>query len=554
MPMATETQLLYLEPDDEITSVVRRLRETDAPRVVLIASGRTKATTSAVALRLLAQVAAEEGREVALVADPFARSLAGEAGIPAFASVADANADGAVPLEPAAPRRAAIHVVRGEPAPAAPPPALVPPPASAPAAQRQVHTRSGDETQAVPLPAPPQQPTTARPRLRLLGHMPRAAVAVVLVATLLLTAGGVAAVLPSATVTITPTVEPLDPVTYELRFGSPQAAAGIVDGTVTHPVMGTYHDVAPAAGGVVLFNWNTSSAVEVPAGTQVAAQDVVFGTAGTIVVPRARVISFFPVTVQAGEASVGIQAITAGPVGNVAAEAIDTVLDEETAARLRDTPDNPERLVTNPEATAGGLDVSGPLVEQADVDTAVAALRTLLAEEVAMALAASSGAVIAEASPPSEPMIAVPDGLVGTRDAPELELAGSLAYDRAWVSTEQVEAAARERLASDAEIVPAARNLVEGSERITIVNSRRDGPDLVATVSVTAATAASIDEAALKDALAGMSFADASAALGDLGFVEITGWPEWVDALPRLAWRIDIDISTPRLSPSPQAS
>src|ERR1051325_2692146 len=98
--MADETQLLYLEPDDEITTVVRRLRETDAARVVLVASGRTKATTSAVALSLLAQGAAAEGREIALVADAAARALAAEAGIPAFASVADANVEGAVPLEP----------------------------------------------------------------------------------------------------------------------------------------------------------------------------------------------------------------------------------------------------------------------------------------------------------------------------------------------------------------------------------------------------------------------------------------------------------------------
>src|SRR4029453_10352345 len=96
-PMADDTQLLYLEPDDEVTSVVRRLREADASRVVLVASGRTKATTSAVALRLRAQVAAEEGHELILVADPGARALAAEAGIAAFASVADANVEGAVP-------------------------------------------------------------------------------------------------------------------------------------------------------------------------------------------------------------------------------------------------------------------------------------------------------------------------------------------------------------------------------------------------------------------------------------------------------------------------
>jgi hypothetical protein len=547
MPMATESQLLYLEPDDEITSVVRRLRETDAPRVVLVASGRTKATTSAVALRLLAQVAADEGREVVLVADAFARSLAGEASIPAFATVAEANADGAVPLEPAAPRRAPIHIVRGEPVPGAPPPALAPSPR--PAAPR------GDETQAVRLPT--ATPKRVPRRLRLLlspRQVPPMALVAALAAVLLLVGGGLAAVLPSAMVTITPAVERLDPARYELRLDSPVLVTGTAQAAVTQPVAGTYHDLQPATGSVVLFNWNTFTAVEVAAGTGVASDNASFGTVATVVVPRAQFVSFNPPTIQAGEARVGVQAGDPGPNGNVAAGSIDTVQDEETAAQLRFRSDNPERLVTNPEPTAGGLDASGPMVDQADVDAAVTALRTLLSDEVAKALATSVDAVVADASPAPEPTVTVPEGLVGTRDIAEFELTGSLAYDRAWVSVNDVEAAARERLVDQAEIVPAGRELVQGSERVTIVSTRREGPDLVATVSVTAATVATIDEMALADSLAGMSFADARAVLGDLGAVEISGWPEWVDAFPRLTWRITIDVSRPEASPSAQPS
>ena len=57
--MDGEPQLLYLEPDDEITSVIRRLRGADVGRVVLVAPGRSRATSSVVALRLLARAAAE---------------------------------------------------------------------------------------------------------------------------------------------------------------------------------------------------------------------------------------------------------------------------------------------------------------------------------------------------------------------------------------------------------------------------------------------------------------------------------------------------------------
>ena len=163
-------------------------------RVVLVASGRTKATTSAVALRLLAQVAAEEGREIALVADPGARALAAEAGIAAFASVADANVEGAVPAAPPPAARAPIHVVRGAGEPAAPDqPAAI---AAAAAAAVPLAARL-EETQAVPVQgavpaakrstkAPTPTARRARPAAR---SVPRAAIAAILI---LLLMGGAA--------------------------------------------------------------------------------------------------------------------------------------------------------------------------------------------------------------------------------------------------------------------------------------------------------------------------------------------------------------------------
>ena len=94
------------------------------PRVVLVAPGRSKATSSSIGLRLLARHANEVGIQLSLVADPSARTLAAEAGIPAFASIDDARADAGDPEQSAqpAPRPlAAIHVVRGD---AASPPAM----------------------------------------------------------------------------------------------------------------------------------------------------------------------------------------------------------------------------------------------------------------------------------------------------------------------------------------------------------------------------------------------------------------------------------------------
>ncbi len=85
---------------------------------MLVAPGRSRATSSVVALRLLARIAEEAGRALAVVGDALTRSLAAEAGLDAYASVEDARLALPAPAEAAQARRASIHVVRGD-APAA---------------------------------------------------------------------------------------------------------------------------------------------------------------------------------------------------------------------------------------------------------------------------------------------------------------------------------------------------------------------------------------------------------------------------------------------------
>ena len=161
-PVDGEPQLLYLEPDDEITSVIRRLRGADTGRVVLVVPGRSRATSSVVALRLLQRAAAETGRSVALVADAATRSLAGEAGVAAFASVADATSPTPSQAEPMTPIRAPIHVVRG--AGGARPQAPRPPIAA---------TDGMDETVAVHLPPPAGGRAASGRGRRRAGGLPR---------------------------------------------------------------------------------------------------------------------------------------------------------------------------------------------------------------------------------------------------------------------------------------------------------------------------------------------------------------------------------------------
>jgi hypothetical protein len=531
--MAGETQLLYLEPDDEITSVVRRLREADGDRVVLVASGRTKATTSAVALRLLAQVAAEEGREVVLVADPVARSLAGEAGIPAFASVADANADGAVPLEPVPPRRAPIHVVRGEAQPAAPPPARVPPPPPA--------SIAGDETQAVRLPPPSPAPSRGR-RSRALRVAPRALLGAA-VALLLLAAAALAAVLPGATITIRPVTVAVGPRTYDIQPDTQRTDSGEVSITLPGTATGDHQVLTPATGTVTFLNYSYV-VVEIPQGTRVSASgEVFFTTVERVLAPPGELTGGDP-PINPGRVSVGVVAEVAGTGGNVAAEAIDTVENRNVDRYLQAFPNQRGRRVINPEATSGGAEEHVPVVKQEDVDAVVAQLTTQLQEGLAERLAGQADRIYPTVEPPT-PVIDVPDGLVGSEGEATFELIGTLPYSVPYVLRADVEAGARDQLQGDIAALPAGTTLLPETIEVDPGQATLAGQTVRIPVSVRAMAAAEVDEERVRELAAGRTPDEARTALADLGDVTIMLWPDWVDQVPRLGWRIRIELAAP---------
>ena len=197
-------------------------------------------------------------------------------------------------------------------------------------------------------------------------------------------------VLPSATIRIEPETSAVGPATYDIRVEGAESVSGTVEATATVTATGTYEVLEPATGFVVFFNWNVFD-VEVPAETLVAAGEQAFATVETIVVPAGSLTS--DGRIQAGDASMEVSAAAAGPAANVPPEAIDTILSIGTAAQLRGFPNNPERLVTNPEATSGGLEGTGTEISQADVDAANAALQQDLAEAAAAALAGTTESV-----------------------------------------------------------------------------------------------------------------------------------------------------------------
>lgn len=523
--MADEPQLIYLEPDDEITSVVRRVRAAEGRSVVIVAPGRSRATSSSVALRLLAQVAAEEKRGLALVADPATRAVATEAGIPAYASVAEAIS-GKAALEPAAATpHAPIHVVRGI--------ADVAPVASELGLQAD-RPGPSDETVVVRTPKKaspdgPQRPDALRLR------MPKWPW---LAAPLLVLLAIGAALLPAATVSITPATVAVPLQSYLLNL--PIAGHQPTDLRATAPgtATGQRPEEIAATGSVTFFNRSTGS-VQIPQGTQVSdGGTIAFTTTDTITVPGG---AFFG---DPGEGSVGVVAVVPGTIGNVAAGVIDTIDDPNIRFNRR---------VSNADPTAGGAEIPHTVIQQSDVDAVVAALQADLASQLIDSLAGQTDRLYAGTQPGETPVIDVPPDLVGTEDRPTFELTGTLAVDRPYVVRSDVQEAAAQALLADPTAAPAGTAIVLDSIAVEIGAATATADGMTVQVVVRAAAAPAIDESAVRDRVAGLTREEAKAELVDIGAVEVDLWPGWLDRLPRLPFRIKVEtaVASPGASASP---
>jgi hypothetical protein len=512
-PVNGEPQLLYLEPDDEITSVIRRLRGADVGRVVLVAPGRSRATSSVVALRLLARAASETGRSVALVADASTRAMAGEAGVAAFASVADATSGTPSPAEPMTPTRAPIHVVRGAAVQGAR--SAKPPPV----------TDGLDETVAVHLPPPTNRGGSGGPRRR--SRFPLWPFLAVL---LVFAVAAGAALLPGATVHIRPATTAVTPqnfpvetavtghLTQDLQSASPVTATG------------QRIEAVSATGVVTFFNFNTFD-VTVPQGTHVSVGGTTaFVTMERIKVPRKRTSGGPP-----GQQSVAVTAVEPGSAGNVAAQAIDTVDDVTVRVMLRAFDDNSSRLVANADPTAGGLETTHPVILQTDIDAAVTAITADLQQQLDDLLAQDADRIYAAAPETEVPSIEVTPDLLGKEDTPTFDLSGTLHVERAYASRADVVATATAAMPT-----PSGTTILPDSVVVVVQSAADQGDTLLVQVSVTAEAAAVIDHEAVRNLVAGKTVEEARQALADLGDIDVDLWPPWVDRLPDLSFRIDV--------------
>ncbi|HEY8169204.1 MAG TPA: hypothetical protein VIF84_10860 [Candidatus Limnocylindrales bacterium] len=353
--------------------------------------------------------------------------------------------------------------------------------------------------------------------------------AVVLVATAVL-------VLPQATITVAPPLEAIGPVTRTVVADptaiEPDIANGVIPAElVTIPLAakgdfrstGTKVTEKAARGTVTFSNLDPTGQMTIPKGAIVATDsNVRFRTLSSVKVPKGKFRGF---TVDPGQASVRVEAVKAGPAGNVPANAIQNVPSGTNPVLLK---------VTNGDETSGGVRTESPRVSQEDVDLAVAELTKALDQQMTAALGdpatvpqgtslipetARTGKVAAE------PSLA---GLVG-RNARTFELALSSTGQVVAVDTGVLEPLAAEALASE---VPQGAELFPESVSTTIGSPTVDGGVVSFEIGASGQAWRPPDIEQLLTLVRGRSVFEAEDALGAFGAVEIETWPFYVATIP----------------------
>lgn len=315
-------EILYLEPDEEITSVIDKLKGLDGARVALVLPKNAQLASSVVNLKLLAREADRQGKTIAIVTqDPIGTSLAAQVGIPVYASPTDTT-----PVVPAARPRPevddVIDLAEGSATTAEDSPVPVRRYDTVAAAEEPMTHVAEAVSSSTPTKRPP--PPAVVQRRRFLWALAVAALA------------GFAAwfllIYPRATIVLTVASDPIT-----------ESVTVVVDNNITAPDQATGHlpgqklqaeqklkegfdatgskDVGTKATGSVTISNRLGDAVDVPAGATLERGSVAVSTKEAVTVPKATA-TVDPVTgdlsVVPGTATVTVEATQPGSDANLA--------------------------------------------------------------------------------------------------------------------------------------------------------------------------------------------------------------------------------------------
>ena len=541
------SHLVYLDVDDEITSAAARIRTTEAERITLVLPYGSRLATSRINFRLLAREATERGKRLDIVcADASARALAAAAGLPVHASVsAYEAARGGSP--------AAAPGSNGHDGPATAAGAAV----GAAAAQLALPELAGEDDSPTRVITVPRRSV---PRVPLVGPArapipPRLAIAAgvgVVVGVVVL---GLLALqlLPAATIVLHPRSQDVGPLAITVvaradvlqpdetnltipaqRFTFPLEATDTFTATGKKPVD------AKAIGNVTFTNYDTSASNRIPAGAVVSTKSGIdFVTLDDVVVPASPIFPFPP-----SRASVGVQAVEAGPSGNVEAGTI-TVVPRTENKHLLD--------VTNEDPTGGGAHEDRTVVSASDVTNALLALQDALREQLTGQVTGAAGVpsgirLFAETSAVGESTPSVDTAtLVGTETA-EFDLGVTAEGSVLGVDSSPIQGLVQARIGARVED---GFTLASGSTTVQLGEPTVLGDAISFPVTVSATEVRNVDQAALLGQVRGLLLPQARSRLEPFGDVSISVWPDWVTTIPTNDDRIDLSIGEPQPAPSP---
>ncbi len=548
----------YLDVDDEITDAVARLRSADDRGFILFVPAGSRVATSRINLRLLAREGQERDMTVAVVSpESGVRSLAVSAGMPAYASVEEAE----------------IALADAQDSGPAVAPGLTPDGVAAAAPERaRILPRSTASTLAMPLdggmrgavdagvsaagPVPVEAPPWAHEAPARSRPVPRRRKAVGLLlrlAVLLALVGGAAYAaylfLPNVSITLRPRTEMAGPLTVQVTVDPatavPDPAARIVPAeridiplSATESFRSTGAEVVQtrATGRVRLTSENTLFEVPIPEGTRITTRSgVEFETTQSATIPQAS-FETGPASVQ-----VPVRAVRAGPDGNVLPGAITELPGPIT-----------EQLVeaTNEDGTTGGRRSETSVVTRADYEGALEDLTQRLDEQLAAALRDPQNTprglrMFPETAMRGEPTLDVAAGDVVGQALETFSLTAEARATVLAVDETLVAEAAAESLVAQ---LPAGVRLFPESVTASVGEARVVDGTVVYQATAQGEQYVPVDTAALVAAIRGKNVSEARVILEAHGSVEITPWPDFIDTVPDDARRIDLTLLEPERS------
>ncbi|HJP88441.1 MAG TPA: hypothetical protein VJ850_05340 [Candidatus Limnocylindrales bacterium] len=534
----TPATLIYLDVDDEITSAAARIRLAAADRVAIVLPYGSRLATSRINFRLLAREAVERGKQIEVVcADASARALALAAGLPVHASVAAFEGRGV---------DATSAATAGETA------AVPPPDEAEDDTKTRVITTPRRSAPKVPIVGPPRPPIRTG-----------VAVGIGLAVVLLVIVGGflAAQLLPSATIVLHPRSAAIGPLqlTVEARPDvtaidqqnlviPAQRITFDVTATQTFPATGAKTIETKATGNVTFSNFDTGGANRVDAGSIVKTPSgIEFRTLADVTLPNATIE--FPFTLVPSTSTVAVEAVEAGPAGNVGNNEITIVPKGENRRLL---------TVTNKEATSGGDSRQATEVSQADVDAAEVAIEAALLADLDAQVAAGTGVPAGVTAFPATHALGEatyttdPATLVGT-EAADFSLDATAQGTVIGVNPSPIADLVRARLVSN---VTQGWTLVDSSVQPQIGTPTVAGEVVTYPVTIAGTQIHDVDQAALIEQIKGLILADARNRLAAYGDVDISLWPDWVDRVPTRNDRITFTVGEPQASaaPTPEGS